>query len=108
MEILEMMKEYIKAEFLILIPVLVIIGYLIKNSKKMKNEDIPLLLAVIGMALCVLYIFATEPIVGWQSIMLMFFTAIVQGILVAGTAVFVDQVKKQSEYKKAAEETEEI
>lgn len=107
LEILEMMKEYIKPEFMVLVFVLLAIGFFAKKSKRMKNEDIPIMLAIIGVLLCVFYVFATTAITGYQSILLMLFTATVQGILVAGGAVFIDQVKKQNEYKKSAEEETE-
>lgn len=82
--------QYIKAELLVLVPVLYFIGLFIKNSELIKNNYIPVILGVLGVALAGLYVVATEG-VNAQSI----FIAITQGIICAGLAVYGDQVHKQ-------------
>ena len=61
---LEMLKEFIKPELLILIPVLYLIGISIKNTLLIKDKFIPLVLGISGIMLAIIYIFATEEITG--------------------------------------------
>lgn len=85
------MKEYIKPELLILVPVLFILGEIMKNTKLVKDNYIPAILGAAGILLAFLYVTATE---GFALIGV--FTAITQGILVAGAAVYTDQIIKQN------------
>ena len=85
------MKEYIKPELLILVPVLFILGEIMKNTKLVKDNYIPAILGAAGIFLAFLYVTATE---GFALIGV--FTAITQGILVAGAAVYTDQIIKQN------------
>lgn len=82
-------QNYIKAELLILIPVLYVLGEFIKKTDKIENRFIPLLLGATGVLLSFLYIVATEGLTGTGL-----FTAITQGILVAGAAVYSNEVKE--------------
>lgn len=92
-------SEYIKPELLILIPVLNLVGMAIKKSK-IDDRHIPWMLGVIGVVLAVIYLIASEPIVGTQSIATAIFTAITQGILCAGASVYADQLIKQAKERK--------
>lgn len=85
---------YIKPELLILIPVLFVIGEMIKGSKTVQNRFIPVILGGTGVGLSILYVIATEGVTP-----LGFFTAITQGILVAGASVYANELKKNSEKK---------
>ena len=87
--------QYIKPELLILIPVLFLIGIAIKKST-IKDTLIPLILGVIGVLLSGLYVFATSEIQGAQAGATALFTAITQGVLVAGASVYTDQIIKQA------------
>ena len=104
MDYMEVIKEMIKPELLILIPVLYFIGVAIRKSEKIKNEYIPMLIGIIGVAIAMVYVLATEPIGTGQGILLAVFTAITQGVLVAGVSVYINQIIKQKKYLK--EETE--
>lgn len=84
-------QDYIKPELLILIPVLYILGMIIKNTEKVNDKYIPVILGIVGILLSTLYVAATEPV----SLMGVF-TAITQGILVAGVSVYVNQLIVQS------------
>lgn len=84
-------QDYIKPELLILVPVLFICGEIIKHTEKIKDNYIPAILGVAGVALAFLYVTATEGLA-----LLGAFTAITQGILVAGAAVYADQIIKQN------------
>ncbi len=92
----ELLKEFVKPEMLVLIPVLYLIGIAIKRSQ-ITDKLIPWILGAISVVLCGLYIAATTQITGWQSGIMAIFTAITQGILIAGCSVYVNQLVKQSE-----------
>lgn len=84
------MTDYIRAELLILIPVLVIVGKIFSDTKVIKNKYIPMLLGLSGIVLSVIY---TLSVYGLSLNTI--FTGIVQGILCAGTAVYGNQIYKQ-------------
>ena len=88
--------EYIKPELLVLIPVLYAIGYGIKKTKNISNKYIPLILGAIGIVFCTFYVLATSDIAGYKSVLYCIFTVIVQGILCAAGATYVNQIYKQS------------
>ena len=83
------MTDYIKPELLILIPVLNIIGEIIKQTK-INDKFIPLILGIIGIILSCVFVIGTA---GFSALNL--FAAITQGILCAGTAVYGNQIFKQ-------------
>lgn len=93
---IEVIKEFIKPELLILVPVLLLIGLGFKKSA-VNDKYIPISLGIIGIALSALWIFATSQISGVQNILLAIFTAITQGVLVAGASVYFNQIYKQSQ-----------
>ena len=76
-------QNYILDQALILIPVVYILGLFLKKSRVIKNKYIPLILLFFGIALSLL-------LVGLNV------QGIIQGILVSGTAVFANQIIKQS------------
>lgn len=84
------MTDYIRAELLILIPVLMIVGKIFSDTKAIKNKYIPMLLGISGIVLSVIY---TISLYGLSLNTI--FTGIVQGILCAGTAVYGNQIYKQ-------------
>lgn len=96
MDLVEMLKEYIKPELLILAVVLYFVGMGIKNTELIKDKYIPIILGVAGVLISGIYIVATSTINGYQEVLTVIFTSIVQGILVAGASVYIDQVIKQS------------
>lgn len=84
-------ETYIKPELLVMVAVLYVIGMMIKNSTIINDKYIPSILGVVGVVICSIYVIGTEGINA-----LSFFTAFTQGILVAGSAVYVNQLIKQS------------
>ena len=84
-------KDFIKPELLILIPVLNIIGIAIKKSK-IQNKYIPMILGGISIILSAIWIVAQCDFVGLKSAIIAIFTALSQGILIAGTSVYIHQV----------------
>lgn len=90
---MNLLKEFIKPELLILIPVLYLIGVMIKNTMLIKDKFIPLVLGLLGIILAVIWLLATE---GTDNIFMAVFTALTQGILCAGASVYIDQLIKQA------------
>ena len=90
----EILKEFVKPELLILIPVLYLIGAGLKNSK-FKDNFIPVSLGLIGIILSMIYVFATGDISGSKDILMAIFISLTQGILVAGCSVYFNQIYKQ-------------
>jgi len=92
----DLLKEFIKPELLILIPVLYIVGVALKKSQ-IKDVWIPWILGAISVALSLVYIGATTSLADWQMILLAIFSGVTQGVLCAGSSVYVNQLIKQSE-----------
>lgn len=88
-------QQYIKPELLILVPVLYLIGIGIKKSN-VADRFIPLILGIVGVLMSGLYVFATSDIQGAQAVATALFTALTQGVLVAGASVYTDQIIKQA------------
>lgn len=76
------MIEYIIKNALLLIPVLNIIGTIIKGTEKISNKYIPIILLGFG-------------ILGALAILGMSAESVIQGVLVTGAAVYGNQVFKQ-------------
>ena len=96
MNLVEMLKEYIKPELLVVAIVLYFIGIGLKNTELIKDKFIPIILGILGVIISAIYIIATSTINGYQEILTVIFTSIVQGILVAGASVYINQIIKQS------------
>lgn len=88
---MENLQNYIKPELLILVPVLYVVAMIIKNTEAIKDKYIPAILGVLGIVLSTLYVIASEGL----SLMGVF-TAITQGVLVAGACVYANQILVQS------------
>jgi len=92
---IEILKEFIKPELLILIPVLYIVGVGIKKSN-IKNNLIPALLGLISIFLTSLYVYATTDVNNSKDVFLSIFVVLTQGILLAAASVYVNQIFKQA------------
>ena len=97
MEIFDVLKEYVKPELLVVAIVLYFIGMGIKNTEKISDKYIPIILGILGVIISAIYIVATSVFNGYQSVLMAIFTAIVQGIMVAGLSVYANQIIKQSQ-----------
>ena len=75
--------QYITQNALILIPVLYIIGMIVKNTEKVNDKYIPIVLLIAGIA-------------GAVGIMGVTADSVVQGVLVTGATVYTNQLIKQS------------
>jgi uncharacterized membrane protein YccF (DUF307 family) len=90
--------EYIKPELLILIPVMYFIGVAIKKSS-VKDEHIPFILGITSTLLCVIWVLANTYVCSLRHIFIATFTAVTQGILIAGASVYINQMYKQTTIK---------
>ena len=92
----DIIQQYVKPELIVVGIVLYFVGIAIKNSETVKNKYIPFILGALGIGLALIWVLATSTFTGWQSVLLAVFTAIVQGILIAGLSNYVDQLFKQA------------
>ena len=88
--------NYVKPELLVLAVVLYFIGAGLKQAQAVKDKYIPAILGACGCLLAAVYVIATCPLGTMQEIAMAVFTAIVQGILVAGLSTYVNQLVKQA------------
>ena len=93
---MEQILSYVKPELLIVVVVLYFIGVMVKKSENISDKFIPMILGILGMLICGLYVFATSTVSGSQEVAMALFTAITQGIIVAGLSTYVNQLIKQS------------
>lgn len=87
--------NYIKPELIVVAVALYFVGIWLKQSQTIKDKFIPLILGCVGIILATIYVVATCPLGTMQEIAMAVFTAIVQGILVAGLSTYVNQIVKQ-------------
>lgn len=88
-------QQYIRTELLILIPVLYLIGLALKKSP-LPDKWIPLVLGLVSVALCAAWVLSTGPTGDAASFFAALFTAVTQGVLLAGTGVYANQLYKQA------------
>lgn len=87
-------QDYIKTELLILVPVLYFMGVGLKKSK-LADKWIPAVLGIFGTVLSAVWVLATSDISGFQETASAIFTAVTQGVLVAGASVYANQIYVQ-------------
>lgn len=92
---MEQIIKYVKPELLVLAVVLYFIGMALKKTEKVSDKYIPVVLGVVGIVLASIYVIGTVSLSGRQDIAMAIFTAIVQGVLVAGLSTYVNQIFKQ-------------
>lgn len=85
---MEDIVSYINPELLVLVPVLCLVGMAIKRYGS-DDRAIPLVLGLVGMLLACLYGVAT--MTASESVAMVLFTGIVQGILCAAASVYAHQ-----------------
>ena len=93
------LKEFIKPELLILIPVLYVVGIGLKKSK-LSDTLIPLILGGIAIVLSAAWVVATSDISTLKDVACALFISVTQGVLSAGASVYVNQLYVQSKKKK--------
>ena len=80
---MEMLKDYIMDNALILIPVIYVLGCMLKGTEKVSDKYIPIILLPVGIILAML-------LVGFTA------NGFIQGVLVTGVAVYANQLVKQT------------
>lgn len=93
---MEQIINYIKPELIVVTIVLYFVGMGLKQTQAVKDKYIPVILGATGILLATIYVIATCPIGTMQEIAMAVFTAIVQGVLVAGLSTYVNQIIKQA------------
>lgn len=93
---MDQLMEYIKPELVIVAVALYILGMFLKQTTMVLDKYIPVILGIVGIVLCAIWVFATTSVSSPQDIALAIFTAVIQGILVAGASTYVNQIVKQS------------
>ena len=94
---MEQIMNYVQPELIVVALVLYFIGMGLKKAEAVPDKYIPLILGGIGVVLCAIWVLATCPLDSGQNIAMAVFTAIIQGILVAGLSTYVNQIIKQSQ-----------
>lgn len=93
---MEQIMNYVKPELIIVAVVLYFLGMSLKQSQTVKDKYIPLVNGAVGIVLCGIYVLATSDCQTGQDIAMAVFTAITQGVLVAGLSTYVNQIIKQT------------
>ena len=86
--------DYVKPELIVVALVLYFVGMWIKQSEAVMDRYIPLINGGLGIV-CGIYVLATSTCRSGQEIFMAIFTAITQGILLAGLSTYVNQIIKQ-------------
>ena len=94
---MEQIMSYVKLALTVVAVVLHFVGMGLKQAEAIKDKYIPLILGGVGVVLCAIWVLATCPLDTGQNIAMAAFTAIIQGILVAGLSTYVNQLIKQSQ-----------
>lgn len=93
---MDQIMNYVKPELLIVAVVLYLIGMGLKKAQAVRDKYIPLILGGIGVVICTVWVLANCPIHAYQDVAGAVFTAVTQGILVAGLSTYANQIVKQS------------
>ena len=92
---MEQIMNYVKPELIVVAVVLYFVGVGLKKAQAIPVKYIPIILGAAGIVICAVWVVATCPLDSGQNIAMAIFTAIVQGILVAGLSTYVNQIIKQ-------------
>lgn len=95
-EIMDTIANYVKPELLVVSVVLYWIGLGLKHTQFIRDKYIPLILGICGIAFCGVYVWSSCQCSSGKEIAMAVFTAVTQGILVAGLSTYVNQIIKQA------------
>ena len=90
---MEQIMNYVKPELIIVAIAL----YFLKQAQAVKDKYIPLILGGVSIVLCAIWVLATSEVCTGQQAAMAVFTAVTQGILVAGLSNYVNQIIKQTQ-----------
>lgn len=93
---MEQIINYVKPELIVVAIALYFVGMALKQAQAVKDKYIPLILGGISITICAIYVFATCACGTGQDVAMAIFTAITQGILIAGLSTYVNQIIKQT------------
>ena len=93
---MEQITNYVKPELIVVAIALYFVGMALKQAQAVKDKYIPLILGGISIAIWAIYVFSTCTCGTGQDIAMAIFTAITQGILIAGLSTYVNQIVKQA------------
>lgn len=88
-------QDYIKTELLILVPVLYFIGMGLKKSN-LPDKWIPAVLGATAVVLSSIWVIATGNVDNVTKAASALFTAVTQGVLLAGASVYANQLYVQA------------
>lgn len=94
--IMEQLTNYVKPELIVVAIALYFVGMALKQAQAVKDKYIPLILGGVSIVICAIYVFATCTCSSGQDIAMAIFTAVTQGILIAGLSTYVNQIVKQT------------
>ena len=92
---MEGILHYVKPELIVVALVLYLLGQGIKQSHMIKDKYILLINGAAGILLCSFYIISVSALDTLQQIAMAAFSALTQGILVAGLSTYIHQLIKQ-------------
>ena len=93
---MEQLTNYVKPELIVVAIALYFVGMALKQAQAVKDKYIPLILGGVSIVICAIYVFATCTCSSGQDIAMAIFTAVTQGILIAGLSTYVNQIVKQA------------
>ena len=76
--------NYVKPELIVVAVALYFLGMALKQAQAVKDKYIPLILGGVSIVLCAIWVLATSEVGTGQQAAMAVFTAVTQGILVAG------------------------
>lgn len=97
---MEQIIEYIKPELLVLSVALYFLGRAFEKTGWLSGRYLPLVLSGIGILLSAVWVLANSSLQSFQEKAMALFTAVVQGILVSGLAVWILYRRSGEEEKK--------
>lgn len=78
----DVINQYVRAELLILIPVLYAVRKFLQKMK-VKECRIPLIVGISSVVLCALHTFSTVTLTDWACVLMAVFASLTQGLLIA-------------------------
>ena len=93
---MEQITNYVKPELIVVAIALYFVGMALKQAQAVKDKYIPLILGGVSIVICAIYVFATCTCSSGQDIAMAIFTAVTQGILIAGLSTYVNQIVEQT------------
>lgn len=92
------MSNYIESELLIIVPVLYVLGLMIKRSS-IDDRWIPLILGIMGIVLATAYKLTAHMPDNTSEVFALIFAGITQGLLCASGSVYANNIVKQFKNK---------